>query len=123
MQLLEQYNRAVDSGLSQTLLNERYGRRPWFLIDPHRPPPYSKFHIAVKDKEGRGYNFPMNEPNTVHVRTPKSKPNRGVGDPHVEIPEPDETVQLLDGRSFVVLETIAYLHKRTNTAILHVRWN
>lgn len=123
VQLLEQYNRDVNSGLSDALLLRRYGKRPWFLIDPNLPPPYSKFRIAIKDTAGRGYNFPLGETDTVHVRLPRAKPYRAVGDAHVELPEPDQVIKLKDGRSFVVREIIVDATKRTNTAILRVQWN
>jgi len=122
-ELLEQYNEELFSGeLSEAALIKRYGREPWFLNYPDLPPPYSRFPVLVEDVQGRGYNFPRFEPELVHVRVPRHRDHELVGEPRLEVPQPDEWVELKDGRKFLVKDTLYDARLRTNTAALRIEW-
>jgi len=121
-QLLALYTQDVSSGnFTESQLISIYGRKPWFLIHPNAAPPFGAFRIAVKDLQGRGYNFPDTDANEVHVCLPKSDYKRTENRP-AELPIPGELVILETGPQFVVTSLDLGGRKLSNTAILRVEW-
>lgn len=118
--LVIEYNESINN-YTQEELDRKYGRNPWFLLNPTYPPPYKNFFAVTEDVAGRLYNFPQGRENEAHVCVPKMKARSTTGR-DVLFPVDGDVVTLKDGRSFEVRELVTF-HDRRNTAIIYIIWS